>query len=375
MSSPDSLKVIHICEDARGGGQFQYILDIATDSIYNYSVVCPQLDDAIMQKVSALDVTIHPHKLQIPQRRAVWSYLRSFNTEVSTLAMMLEEMNPDLVVCHGAIQVKGVVAAYKSKVPSVWVMHDSFLGTLSRMIFKRYHRYCDHFIFVSERSKEFYNNSFPKLRSANQVVIPSSIDHSIYAPGSSYVLSREEFHVITTCYINKWKGLELLIDIAHAMQQEGYIDIKFHIVGPILKSQQSYAESLLGKISSYDLKNLSLHGYRSDIPDYLQSSSIYLCTSTHESSPLSVWEAMATGLPIVSSDVGDMTSIVRDSHSGIVINDRNATSYADAILLLKGNDDLRIKYGHNALRTSQENFSKHSFQEQHRSFYQKVANS
>ena len=84
---------------------------------------------------------------------------------------------------------------------------------------------------------------------------------------------------------------------------------------------------------------------------------------------------MATGLPIVSSDVGDMTSIVRDSHSGMVIKDRNATSYADAILLLKGNDDLRIKYGHNALRTSQENFSKHSFQEQHRSFYQKVANS
>ena len=180
MSSRGSLKVIHISEDARGGGQFQYIIDITQDEATDYSVICPQIDDAIKQKVHGLGVKIHTQDLQILNRKEIWSYLRRFNREVSLLAETLKELNPDIIVCHGAIQVKGVVAAHKAKIPSVWVMHDSYLGSVSRILFRRYRRYCDHFIFVSERSRQFYNMSFPSIQSTNQVVIPSSIDHTIY---------------------------------------------------------------------------------------------------------------------------------------------------------------------------------------------------
>ena len=372
MSSQGSLKVIHISEDARGGGQFQYIVDIAQDEANDYAVVCPQIDGAIKQKVHGLGIKVLTQDLQILNRKGVWSYIRRFNRETSALTRTLTELNPDIVVCHGAIQVKGVVAARKAKIPSVWVMHDSYLGSVSRILFRRYRRYCDHFIFVSERSRQFYNMSFPSIQSTNQVVIPSSIDHTIYTPGSSNVLPRDEFHVITTCYINKWKGLELLIDIAKEMHLQGHHDIKFHIVGPILKSQQSYADTLLSKISAYNLKNVILHGYRSNIPEYLQSGSLYLCTSTHESSPISVWEAMATALPIVSSDVGDLPSIVEDSQSGIILKNRTAQSYVSEILRLRNNDELRKKWGQNALKTSML-FSQESFQQRHRSFYLNVA--
>lgn len=374
MSSQGSLKVIHISEDARGGGQFQYIMDIAQDQAHDYTVVCPQIDEVINQKVLSLNVKIHTQSLQILNKKGAWSYIQKFRREVSTLAGILQELDPDVVVCHGALQVKGILAAHKANMPSIWVMHDSYLDCVSKVIFNRYRRYCDHFIFVSERSRQFYNRSFPRLQLANQVVIPSSIDHTIYTPGSSDVLPRDEFHVITACYINKWKGLELFIDIANEMQQQGHHDIKFHVVGPILKSRQSYADTLLRKISSYKIENVILHGYRSDIPEYLQSSSVYLCTSTHESSPLSVWEAMATGLPIISSDVGDLHSIVGDSRSGIVLKNRNAQSYVNAILRLRNNDELRKKWGQNALKASII-FSKESFHRRHRSFYLNVVNS
>ena len=374
MSSRGSLKVIHISEDARGGGQFQYIVDIAQDEATDYTVVCPQIDDVVKLKVHGLGIKVHTQDLQILNRKGIWSYVQRFNGEVRALVRTLKELNPDVVVCHGAIQVKGVVAAHKAKIQSVWVMHDSYLGSVSRILFRRYRRYCDHFIFVSERSRQYYNMSFPKIQSTNQVVIPSSIDHAIYTPGTSDVLPSDEFHVITTCYINKWKGLELLIDIAKEMRQQGYHDIKFHIVGPILRSQQSYADTLLSKISAYNLKNVILHGYRSNIPEYLQSASLYLCTSTHESSPISVWEAMATALPIISSDVGDMQSIVEDSQSGIVLNNRTAQSYVSEILRLRNNDEIRKKWGQNALKASML-FSKEAFHQRHRSFYQNVANS
>ena len=374
MSSLSSLKVIHISEDARGGGQFQYILDIAQDKSNDYTVVCPQIDKSIRLKTKDLDIKFQTQNLKTLNKRGVWSYLLNLTTEIKSLTKTLKEIKPDVVVCHGAIQVKGILAAHKARIQSVWVMHDSYLDSVSKLIFKRYSRYCKHFIFVSERSREYYNTAFPNLQSANQEVIPSCIDHNIYTPGLSAVLPNDEFHVITTCYINKWKGLELFLDIANVIQQKGHNEIKFHIIGPILKSRQAYADTLLNKISTLNIENVILHGYRSNIPEYLRSASLYLCTSTHESSPISVWEAMATALPIVSSDVGDMRSIIENSQSGIVLKDRNVTSFVQEILRLRDDDDFRKKCADNALQASM-NFSKEIFQERHRSFYLTVAHS
>ena len=135
MSSRGSLKVIHISEDARGGGQFQYIVDIAQDEATDYTVVCPQIDDVVKLKVHGLGIKVHTQDLQILNRKGIWSYVQRFNGEVRALVRTLKELNPDVVVCHGAIQVKGVVAAHKAKIQSVWVMHDSYLGSVSRILF------------------------------------------------------------------------------------------------------------------------------------------------------------------------------------------------------------------------------------------------
>ncbi len=373
MISRDSPKVVHISEDSRGGGQFQYILDIATDSKGDYTVICPELDESLTNSVGSLNFKLITINLQVLNTKRIFAFLVSFITEIRTIAKILEQNNPDIVVCHGATQVKGVVAAYLAKIPSIWVMHDSYLSGISKIIFGVFHRLCSNYIFVSERSRKFYNNTFSGLNSSLQVVIPSSIDHDKYKPGTSAVLPEIGFHVITTCYINKWKGLELLIDIAHYIQQGGHHDIVFHIIGPILKSRQRYADTLMDKISSLQVENITFHGYRSNIPEYLKSASIYLCTSTHESSPISIWEAMATGLPIVSSDVGDLISIVGNTNGGIVLTDRLAKSYVDAILELRANDDLRKKFGQNAYQATLVHFSKTSFQDNHRRFYLKVA--
>ena len=84
---------------------------------------------------------------------------------------------------------------------------------------------------------------------------------------------------------------------------------------------------------------------------------------------------MATGLPILSSDVGDIGSYVEDTESGIVIKNRIASHYCEAILKIKEDDQLRKKYSQNAHETTLAQFSKTSFQARHRNFYQNAANS
>jgi len=373
MSFLNRLKVIHISEDARGGGQFQYMIDIIS-GFDDHEVICPDLSESARKKYSSIYHKFHHAKLRVLNVKSALSYILFFIPEVLSLIKKLRKDQPDIVVCHSSIQIKGVIASRCIKTPCVWVMHDSFISGLSKLIFKLFYRFCDHFIFVSHRSQKFYNSQFSNLYSKKQTVIPSSVDHVRFNLGSSDKLSSKAFNVVTTCYINKWKGLELLIEVAALMQRYDE-QIHFHVIGPILESRRDYADTLLDKISKQKLKNISLHGYQADIPEYLKSASLYLCTSTYESSPISIWEAMASGLPILTSDVGDIKSFVKDTESGIVISSRNPNSYIEAILEIKKNHLLRKKYGLNAHRTSLEHFSKKSFQDKHRNFYQNVANS
>ena len=374
MNSRDSLKVIHISEDARGGGQFQYMIDIVSDSDLNYQIICPDLSESLVEKCNSIHHKFQYIKLRVLNVKSAFSFILFFIPEVFSLIRKLRKQKPDVVVCHSSIQVKGIIASRLVGIPCVWIMHDSFISGLSQFIFMLFNRFCKHYIFVSSRSQQFYNQHFKSLHNKKQSVIPSAVDHLRYNKGSSEKLPSNLFNIVTTCYINKWKGLELFIDIASLMKEYNK-DLQFHIIGPILKSRREYANTLLDKISVLNLKNITLHGYRSDIPEYLKSASLYLCTSTHESSPISVWEAMATGLPILSSDVGDIGSYVEDTESGIVIKNRIASHYCEAILKIKEDDQLRKKYSQNAHETTLAQFSKTSFQARHRNFYQNAANS
>ncbi len=69
-------------------------------------------------------------------------------------------------------------------------------------------------------------------------------------------------------------------------------------------------------ISKYDLLNLEFSGSSDSIQSELNNLDIFLFTSKSESSPISVWEAMMMGLPIVSYRVGDVDKYILDDLNG-----------------------------------------------------------
>ncbi len=364
-NSKNKIKVAHISEDGRGGGQLQYIKDIIGDSTFEQVLISPKLDESETHSQISL-------KLRVLNFKNLLTYLLFFVPELVQLVKTLKEQEFDLVVCHSAIQIKGVIAAFILRKPSIWVMHDSYLSKLSKLVFMSTYSLCQNYIFVSERSKLYYNNSFKRLSSKNQSVISSCIDHDHFYPKKSDLLPNETFNVITTCYINKWKGLELLIDIAHECKKSKHSQIHFHIVGPILDSRKAYAATLMNRIERFQLDNIIFHGYSNNILGFLNSAKLYLCTSIYESSPISVWEAMATALPIISYDVGDLSTIVNEYHCGTVIPRRDPKLFKDEILKYK-EDPLRLKEaGNNSYRATFELFDKKTFVNQHQTFYQTV---
>ena len=79
-----------------------------------------------------------------------------------------------------------------------------------------------------------------------------------------------------------------------------------------------------------DAQKVQLLDQISDMPAFYQSIDAFLMTSITEGFPNVLVEAMASGLPCISTDVGDAKYIVQDL--GSIVPPRNTQALADAIL-------------------------------------------
>ena len=91
---------------------------------------------------------------------------------------------------------------------------------------------------------------------------------------------------------------------------------------------------------------------RKDTRPLLKAIDIYVCSSYYESSPLSVWEAMAMKKAIISTDVGDIKKFIKNDINGIIINPNDEKALAEAISKLIKNSKLRISFGKLARQVS-----------------------
>ena len=71
-----------------------------------------------------------------------------------------------------------------------------------------------------------------------------------------------------------------------------------------------------------------------DVPTYLQNNDIFLNTATVDNAPVSVIEALAVGLPVVSTNVGGIPDLVRNGESALLCNAGDADALAASIALI-----------------------------------------
>jgi glycosyltransferase involved in cell wall biosynthesis len=74
-----------------------------------------------------------------------------------------------------------------------------------------------------------------------------------------------------------------------------------------------------------------LHGRQTDVRPFLANADLYLCTSSREAAPLAVREAMAAGLPVVSTPVGDVENLLESSGAGICTAGHQVAAVSDRI--------------------------------------------
>jgi glycosyltransferase involved in cell wall biosynthesis len=75
-------------------------------------------------------------------------------------------------------------------------------------------------------------------------------------------------------------------------------------------------------------------GYRQDVSSLLAGADLFLLSSLKEGISLTLLEAMATGLPIVATDVGGNREVVAHGETGLLVPPRSPEALAGAILSL-----------------------------------------
>lgn len=100
-----------------------------------------------------------------------------------------------------------------------------------------------------------------------------------------------------------------------------------------------------------------LPGARSDIRDVMRTFSVFALSSIAEGTPVTILEAMATGLPIVATRVGGIPEVVQHGRTGMLAPASDADALADALAFYVEQPALLAEHGLASRRTAEARFS------------------
>ncbi len=92
----------------------------------------------------------------------------------------------------------------------------------------------------------------------------------------------------------------------------------------------------------------------SDIPKYLNLSDLFVLPSYWEIQPLSCIEAMACGVPVISTEVGGIPEVVKDEKNGLLVKPGEPKNLAEAIERIRDDEELRDKLRKEGLEFAKE---------------------
>ena len=224
-----------------------------------------------------------------------------------------------------------------------------------------------HFIAVSKAVKEYHFRHF-SAPEKNIHVIPNGINPALFSHPSSDTKSNNRIIVGMVARFSSEKGHKYLIRAIDNLVRKG-MDIELRLAGDgaLLNDCKKLAEEL----------NLSHRirfvGLIEEIHTFYRQLDIFVLPSiSSEGLPMTILEAMATGLPVIASDIAGIPEVIQNEKNGILSPPQDVQALTSAIEKIANHTSLRRELGQNAQNTIQERFTMDSVCRKIQSLYKHV---
>lgn len=271
--------------------------------------------------------------------------MKNLKNRLTKLRNIWKSQKPDVIVSFiGKNNFMAILTAWRTKIPVLVSVrgeptaeyYSKGLRLLAKYLFQK----ADGIILQTEDSKSF----FPKRTVKRAVVLSNPLNPEF----TNYLYQgKKEKKIVMVGRIDSNKNQKLAID-AFVPLVSKYSEYKMEIWG----DGEDY-EAIKAYVSSLKLENrILLPGATHNVREKIEKASIYILSSDTEGMPNALMEAMALGLPCISTDCpcGGPKTLIQDGINGLLTPVGDIEAMTKAIDRVLGNPGFAAELGRNALK-------------------------
>ncbi|MCZ6671039.1 MAG: glycosyltransferase family 4 protein [Acidobacteria bacterium] len=327
-------------------------------------------------------------KTPMHRMRARWEprfhfeFLYRFRQEVESIRRILRDQRADVVQICGLMNLQSAFAARLERIPLVWQLLGTFAPrplrwTLMPLVV----RMADSLMTVGPQvtrahpgAGRFGNRLFEFL---------PPVDCSRFRPDDRERLqARKKLQVPAGGVLigtlgnrNRIKGHEFLVDAAQILRQ-GFPNLYFRVLGSFTSANAGfYAKRVHRRVMDLGLhadRRFAFYDPGSRVENFLPGFDLFVLPSRQEGTPTSLMEAMASGLPVVATDVGNVRKMIEEGVTGFVVPPRCPEALARRLADLLREPGRAMEMGAAARRHAVKNFDVEKCADLHVQAYRKA---
>ena len=276
---------------------------------------------------------------------------------------IISEFNPHIVHTHaskaGAL---GRKAAISCKVPVVvhtfhgHVFH-SYFGAAKTLLFKgierRLAKKSNAIIAISDKQREelVHEHKISKPEKTKVVNLGFDLDPFNEKRQRLRETKRRELGLsdeVAIALIGRFvpiKNHEMFFDVVEEILAKTNKKVKFFVVGD--GTEREFIEERAEKINRTNAETVVLTSWIKDIGSFNAAMDIVCMTSFNEGTPVSLIEAQAANIPVISTDVGGVRDVVIDGETGFIVPSKDVSAFSEKLLKLIEDEKKRLEMSQN----------------------------
>lgn len=343
--------IVHITYKISAGGLEQVLLQTVNGlPQYNHVVIAISTSDDFMQRFDSTTQFINLDKKAGGSAKVLWAAFK-----------LLRQLKPDVVHTYNLAGAEFLPVAFfagvKKRVHSEHGTPQTQAALRSNKITwlrKAFLPFANHIIVVSKQLKEWLVDIIGQANDKVSIIL-NGVNTSVYSLHGRR--NTQSFTLGTVARLSPEKNQALLIqafaEFLLRLPQAQASNCFLRIVGD---GPQMLA--LVDLVKQLNLTNQVVFvGNSNTVSQELELIDLFILTSISEGMPMTILEAMATGLPILSTDVGNIRGVVEASKGGMVVPSENKDKLVEALLWFYSQESERLEMGNNAHAYVQDNCS------------------